>query len=120
MARKKRKGEKEETYEWVPPEFDEKAFLEKDIVSTKTMMISALLAVVFGVLAFGVGSLLGDLSTAALLVIFAGAAGLKYFYRLFRLESVDIDKKLLVGNIAMFVLLALGIWIMLMNEPFTL
>lgn len=30
-----------------------------------------------------------------------------------------MDNKILAGNIAMFIFLALGIWIMLMNKPFT-
>lgn len=119
MARKKKKGEKEETYEWVPPEFDQKEFLQKDLRSTKSLMVTALLAVVFGVIAFAVGSLLGDLQMAAMLVIFIGAALLRNIYPLLRIKAEDVDKKMLVGNIALFILLALGIWIMLMNKPFT-
>lgn len=110
---------KEETYEWVPPEFDEKAFLEKDILSTKSLMISALLAIVFGIIAFGLGTVLGDLKLLGVLLIFIGAAGLKNLYMIFGIKNEDIDKKMLAGNIMLFILLALGIWILLMNEPFT-
>jgi len=120
MAKKKRKGEKEEeAYEWVPPEFDEKAFLENDIKGTKSLMISALLAVVFGIIAFGVGMLLGDLQVLAFVIIVAGAALLPRLYPLLKIDPSVISKGLLAGNIAIFILLALGIWIMLMNEPFT-
>jgi uncharacterized membrane-anchored protein len=119
MAKKRKKEEKEETYEWVPPEFNEKEFLEKDLRSTKSLMVTAVLAVLFGILAFGLGTLLGDLQLAAILLLFVGAASLKRIYPLLGIKESDIDKKVLAGNIALFILLSLGVWIMLMNEPFT-
>lgn len=119
MAKKRKKGEKVETYEWVPPQFDEKEFLKKDLRSTKSLMVTAGLAIPFGILAFGLGTLLGDLQTAAILLIFAGAAALKKIYPLLGIKESDVDNKILAGNIAMFVFLALGIWIMLMNKPFS-
>ena len=120
MAKKKRKGEKEETYEWVPPEFDEKAFLEKDIVVTKSMMITAVLAVVFGALAFLVGSAAGNLVGFVAYII--GAVIVVRALPLlpvFKIKKEDIDKKALAGNVALYVLLALGVWILLMNPPFS-
>lgn len=120
MARKKRKDEKEETYEWVPPEFDEKAFLEKDIEGTKSLMWTALLAVVFGAIAFAIGVAVGqDLATIGVIAIFGGAALLNKFYDLLKLDRESVDKKLLAGNIILFILLSLGVWILLMNEPFS-
>lgn len=118
MAKKRKKVEKEETYEWVPPEFDEKEFLRKDLRSTKSLMVSAGLAIVVGILAFGVGTLLGNLQLIAILLIFAGAASLKKIYPFLGIKESDVDTKILVGNIAVFIFLALGIWILLMNEPF--
>jgi citrate synthase len=57
VARKKRKDEKEaEEYEWIPPEFDEKAFLQKDMVGTKALMYSAVVAILFGALAATLGA----------------------------------------------------------------
>ena len=38
MAKKRKKGEKAETYEWVPPEFNEEEFLKKDLRSTKSLI----------------------------------------------------------------------------------
>ena len=53
VAKKRRKEEEkvEEKYEFKPPDFDEKAFLEKDIVATKTLFVSSLVAVVLGIIA---------------------------------------------------------------------
>lgn len=120
MAKKKRKDEKEETYEWVPPEFDERAFLEKDIVVTKSLMITALLAIAFGILAFAVGDAAGSLVgflvyIAGAIVVIRGLPKLPFL----KIKEEDIDKKTLAGNVALYVLLALGVWILLMNPPFS-
>jgi uncharacterized membrane-anchored protein len=117
MARKKRKDEKEETYEWVPPEFDEKAFLLKDIVGTKALMVTAVMAIVFGVIAFGVGAATNNY--VGFLAYVVGAVALTFSYRLVKINRADIDKKTMIGNIALYFLLALGIWIVMMNPPFT-
>ena len=119
MAKKRKKEEKAETYEWVPPQFDEREFLNKDLRSTKSLMVTAALAILFGIVAFGIGALLGNLQLAGILLIFAGAAALKKVYPLLGIKESAVDKKILAGNIAMFIFLALGIWIMLMNKPFS-
>jgi uncharacterized membrane-anchored protein len=117
MARKKRKDEKEEEYEWVPPEFDEKAFLQKDIIGTKALMITAMMAIIFGIVSFAVGAVINNY--VGFLAYVAGAIFLTYSYRMFKVDRTAIDKKGMVGNIALYFLLALGIWILVMNEPFT-
>jgi uncharacterized membrane-anchored protein len=116
MARKRRKDEKEEEYEWVPPEFDEKAFLLKDIVGTRALMYTAVIGLVFGVAAALVGAAATNYVGA--IVYLAGGALLTYMYKLLKVKTEDLDKKSLIGNIALYFLLALGIWILLMNEPF--
>jgi uncharacterized membrane-anchored protein len=116
MAKKKKKEEKEEAYEWTPPEFDEKAFLLKDITSTKAVMLTAGVALVFGVLAFAAGHFIGV--AGGLVAYLVGAVLLKYIYKWFKLDPEAVDNKLLAGNILMYMLLALGVWILLMNKPF--
>lgn len=117
MARKKRKDEKEEEYEWVPPEFDEKAFLLKDIVGTKALMFTAAMAIVFGIVSFAVGVAINNY--VGFLAYVAGAIALNYSYTLLKINRADIDKKTTIGNVALYFLLALGIWIILMNPPFS-
>jgi uncharacterized membrane-anchored protein len=117
MARKKRKDEKEEEYEWVPPEFDEKAFLLKDIVGTKALMFTAIMAIVFGIVSFAVGAVINNY--VGFLAYLAGAIALNYSYKFLNINRADIDKKTMIGNVALYFLLALGIWIVLMNPPFS-
>ena len=116
MAKKKRKEEKVEDYQWVPPEFDEKAFLLKDIVGTKALMLTALIAVAFGVGSALVGLVGGVL--IALLVYIIGAVILNYVLRYLKVSTSDIDKKTMIGNLLLYLLLALGVWILVINEPF--
>ncbi|OPY30511.1 MAG: hypothetical protein A4E31_00338 [Methanomassiliicoccales archaeon PtaU1.Bin030] len=116
MARKKRKEEKEPEYEWVPPEFDEKAFLVKDIVGTKALMLTAVIAVAFGVAAALIGNAVGVI--VSLIIYLIGAVTLNYVLRYMKISMSDIDKKTMIGNLALYMLLALGIWILLINEPF--
>lgn len=117
MARKKRKDEVEEPkYEFVPPDFDEKAFLEKDIKGTKSLIVAAFLGILAGVLAFA----LTDVSILiGAVVIIACAVGMKYLIPLLGIDSGAIEKKTLAGNILIILLLSLGIWIMLLNPPFS-
>lgn len=117
MAKKRRKDEVEEPkYEFVPPDFDEKTFLEKDVEGTKTLMITALVAIVFGVLAF----LLTDISAIiGGVLIVVGAVALRYIFPLFKVNKNRVENKTMIGNYALMFLLALGIWIMLLNPPFS-
>jgi len=116
MAQKKRKEpEVKEEYNFVPPDFNEKEFLEKDITVTKTVLISALLATVFGVVAY----LTTDLSfVIGLLIIVVGAVALKYIFQFLPVDLSAVENKTWLGNGAMFFFLALGIWILLLNPPF--
>lgn len=116
MARKKRKDEKEDTYEWVPPEFDEKAFLEKDMIGTKALLVTTLIAAVFGLIAFGVGQVATNY--VGFIAYLAGGILLNQLYKMSKIDPAIIDKKLMIGNIALYFLLAMGIWILVMNEPF--
>jgi hypothetical protein len=117
MAQKKRKEEekKESQYEFVPPDFDEKDFLEKDIRATKITLLSFAWGLIFGIAA-GVTNPISPF--IGLLLLFVGIYLLKFFYQLFKIDVKEIDKKGWLGNIAMFFFLFLGTWIMLLNPPF--
>ncbi len=117
MARKKRKDEVEEPkYEFVPPDFDEKAFLEKDIKGTKSLIVATFLGILAGVLAF---ALTGISIYLGIIVIIACAIGLKYLIPFLKIEPSGVDKKTLLGNILIIFLLSLGIWIVMLNPPFS-
>ena len=117
MAKKRRKEEvEEEKYEFVPPDFDEKSFLEKDLRGTDTLLITAVLSVVFGVIAYLAGTVSVILG---LVVLIAGIILLRYFYRIVKVGAKEIEFRMLAGNIVLFFFLSLGIWILLMNPPFS-
>ncbi len=116
MAQKKRKEpEVKEEYNFAPPDFNEKEFLEKDITVTKTVLISALLAVVFGVVAYLTTNLTFIIG---LLIIVIGAVALKWIFQFLPLDLSSVENKTWLGNGAMFFFLALGIWVLLLNPPF--
>ncbi len=117
MAQKKRKEEekKEPQYEFVPPDFDEKDFLEKDIRATKITLLSSAWGLIFGIIA----GLTNSISPfIGLLLLFVGIYLLRFILPLFKIDVKEIDKKGWLGNIAMFFFLFLGTWIMLLNPPF--
>jgi hypothetical protein len=117
MAKKRRKEEvEEEKYEFVPPDFDEKSFLKKDMLGTKTLMITTAMAIVIGIAAYFLGVFNAILGGA---IIIFGAAILRWIYPFFKINVRDVDKKTIAGNILVLMVLSLGIWIMLMNSPFS-
>ena len=114
MAKKKRKEEEEPKYEFVPPDFDEKSFLEKDILGTKALLVATLCAIIAGIVAY----LLTDVSIyLGGVVILAIAILLRWIYPVFHLKSVENRTQL--GNVMIVLLLGLGVWIMLLNTPFS-
>lgn len=117
MAQKKKKeAEKKEDYEWTPPDFNEREFLEKDIRLTKILLVTAGLAVIFAIVAFALTGYDWLIGFAA---IVAGAVALRYIYPFFKIDVKSIEKKTWISNIVLFMFMALGIWILLLNPPFS-
>jgi len=118
MARKKRKVEKkEEEFEWTPPEFDEKAFLEKDIRDTRALVVTVLACVVFAVIAYFVSTAVHF--ALGFVVLLAGLYSLRFIYPLAKVDRESIEMKSMAGNYLLFFLLFLGLWILFMNPPFS-
>jgi hypothetical protein len=116
MAQKKHKEEpKEEKFEWVPPDFDEREFLEKDIKATRILLVTALIGTILAIVAALTTPMTALIGAAIILI---GAVGLKWFYQFFKIDTKELDKKTWASNIALFLLLSLGLWIVLMNPPF--
>jgi len=124
MAKKKRREstEPEDTYEFIPPEFDEKEFLLKDIYGTRILIVVSLLAVLVGAVAACIQSFIeSDWGYGVgLLLILLVIIGLKQFLILLRFRIDLMDQKMLIGNYILFFFLSLGIWIILLNEPFSI
>jgi hypothetical protein len=118
MARKKRKVEKEEEeYEWVPPEFDEKAFLQKDIKGTRALIVTVLSCLGFAIIGYFVSvSVHWALGFVAL---FAGIILLTFIYPYVGVDRALLERKTIIGNYALFFLLFLGLWVLFLNPPFS-
>jgi len=118
MAKKKRRApkEEEEKYEFVPPEFDEREFLLKDIQVTKVLWVVTALAVVMGFVAYYFSEMAGEMAVG-LLILLVSLLGLKQMLTLFRFDVSEIENKSMFGNYLLFFFLFLGVWIICMNPP---
>lgn len=118
MAKKKRRApkKKEEEYEFVPPEFDEREFLETDIYTTKMLGVTVVLAIILGVFGFFLHQAMGVWAGFLLLLVSLGALGT--ILQVFRFNVSGIEKKTLLGNYLTFLFLFLATWIIALNPPF--
>lgn len=118
MAKKKRRvpEEKEEKYEFVPPEFDEKEFLIKDIQVTKICWTVTILSIIMGMVAYFFSEVTVSMAVG-FLILLVSLLGLKQLLSFLRFDMSEIDTKGMLGNYLLFTLLFLGIWILCMNPP---
>ena len=115
--RKKEKVKKEEEYEFRPPEFDEKEFIEKELRDTRTVLLTVGYAALFGILATVIAHLSNSLIGISFLLVFVGIYSLKYFYPIVRVKTSEFQKKNWAGNVAWFFLTFLAVWVLTFNYP---
>ena len=124
MAKKRRIIEKkaqEEEYEFVPPEFDEQEFIRKDLYGTKVAFLVVAFSIVIGILCSCLEKLFLPEKTGlflGLLLLFLGVVAIKPFLKLVKFVPDLLERKSMVGNYLLYLLLALGVWILLVNPPF--
>ena len=122
MAKKRRIIEKkaqEEDYEFVPPEFDEEEFIRKDLYGTRVLFVVVAFAVIIGILCSCVQKAFTDVGLfLGLLLLFLGVSAIKPLLKLVRFDPELLERKTMVGNYLLYLLLGLGIWILLVNPPF--
>jgi len=119
MAKKKRRvaTKPEEEYEFIPPEFDEKEFILKDLYATKVFIVVTILAVVMG----AVGAMMYGIDPDGLwkflgiALLFLVIIGMKEFLKILRFDPDLLESKTMIGNYILFLFLALGVWILLIN-----
>lgn len=117
MAKKRKVGEpKEPEYEFVPPEFDEKEYIYKDLYGTKVTIIIAILAVVVGVCAGCITNIWNWVGGLVLMIVVL--AGMKPFLRLIRFDTDLVETKTMLGNYILYLLLTIGVWTLVINPPF--
>lgn len=117
---KKRKKEKEvkEEYEFVPPDFDEREFLLKELKDTRTVLFTVGYAVIFGVVAGLISNFDEELALIGLALVLGGLLSLKYFYPLVKIDISGFQKKNWAGNVAWFFFTFLAMWVLTFNYPF--
>ena len=121
MAKKRRIIEKkaQEEYEFVPPEFDEEEFIRKDLYGTKVLFVVVAFSAIIGILCSCVQKAFTDAGLIlALLLLFLGVAAIKPLLKLVRFDPDLLERKTMVGNYILYLLLGLGVWILLLNPPF--
>ena len=117
MATKGKGGEPQEPEaEFVPPEFDEKEYIYKDLYGTKVTIICAVLAVIVGICAGCITNMWSWLGGLLLLVVVL--LGMKQFLTLLRFDAELVETKTMLGNYILYILLALGVWTLMVNPPF--
>ncbi len=120
MAKKRRKSDKEpeEEYEFKPPEFDEKEFIERELRDTRIVVVTVVYAIALGVVAGLLCMSNRNLIGPAFLVVLAGMFSLPWVYRAARIDLKAFQKRNWLGNIGTFFFTFLAIWILLLNPPF--
>lgn len=119
MAKKRKKDkEPQEDYQFVPPDFDEKEFLRKEMRDIRTALLTIVFAVVFGAVAGIIAIASPDFALVGLIIVIAGMVALPTIYRFLRVDTSAFQKKNWAGNFGTFFFTFLAIWVMLMNPPF--
>ncbi len=114
MAKKRRKEEEEE---FKLPEFDEVAFLRKEITGAKMILIVMLLAIVAAVLSYVL-----TLAGVVIVAFFAGLAlvlFLKYIPKMFGIDTDGLERKDWFGYGSTYFFAWLAVWVLVMNVPFS-
>lgn len=113
-----RKGE--EDYEFIPPDFDEDAFIHKELVSFRTTLILFLWAIVAAAVSWGAFAAMGGARTGWLVGIGIAAVFFLGLKRLFSLLKVDIKhfgKREWLGTAALYFFTWLSFFIIAINPP---
>lgn len=121
MAKKKRRitEKPEEEYEFTPTEFNEREFILKDIYMTKIFLVVMVLAIITGIIGAAVTFNVGNHGwIIATLISFAICASLTKILGALGFRMDMVEAKSMAGNYLLFLVLALGICILLINEPF--
>ena len=130
MAKKRKivAKSKEPEYEFVPPDFDEREFILKDIYGTKITLAVTVIAVVIGIICGFIDKSM-EQDTAlyiGLFLMFGVMFLLKKILKLIRLDpdllsagsqSTGSSTKSMVGNYFVYLFLCLAIWIVFINPP---
>ncbi len=123
MAKKKRRiiEQPEDEYEFTPTEFNEREFILKDLYMTKVFVVVMVLGLIMGV----VGALITDHAgnmgwILATIVVFIVCGLMNKILSLMGFRMDMVEAKSMLGNYLLYLCLALGICILMINPPFSI
>ena len=120
MAKKRRKHEEEkEEKEYKSPDFDEREFLEEELLTGKATIMAALISLPIGILIYMITAPMGQ--DNAWLGFMIGILGIGSLWLLFPVINIDVKKlkpRQWFGPISTYIFTFLAIWILLVNPPF--
>ncbi len=121
MAKRKGGDEPEESYDFIPPDFDEDGFIHKEMVSfrtTSTLVAVGILSAIVSWLVFpAVGEGLGW--WVGLLIAAAGFAALKPLYKVLKFDISHYGRREWMGNGFLMFFTWLAFFMILLNPPFS-
>lgn len=115
MVAKKKKVEEE--FEFIPPEFDEKEYIMKDLADSKIVILTTVIGILVGALAATatvyVSPFLGFLIIVVMLfVIF------RFIYRALHVNLANFKRSDYLYKGGTYLITAIALWILLLNPPF--
>ncbi|MFO7793068.1 MAG: hypothetical protein R6W73_08870 [Candidatus Saliniplasma sp.] len=119
MAKRRKKDEEEDGYEYEFPEFDRKEYMLDEIRKGKCVYISVALAPIFSIIALFVFNYSGHEALLGFLVGLTGIAILKTLFQMVGIEVSELGKKEWAMSVAMYLFTFLAVWVILMNPPFS-
>ncbi len=116
MAKKKKAEEEEDIF--VPPEFNEREYIEKDLRDSKILIMTTIWGLVAGLSAAAATIFVNNSPLGFLLIIVFIVALFKLVYRLLNVDVTRFKRSDYVIKVATVLFTALAIWILLVNPPF--
>ncbi len=122
MAKKKRRivEEPKEEYEFTPEAFNEREFVLKDLYGSRVFLVVVVLSLVVGLIA-GIlcnNNIGGEYDwVISTIIVFAVLGLTKKILTVLGFRPEMLDGKTLIGNYLVYLAMALGICILMVNAP---
>lgn len=114
MAKKKKV---EEEFTFVPPDFDEKEFIEKDLTDSKVVIFVTVFGIIIGAVAAAVTIYVSSI-LAFLIILVMSYALFKFILKALKVDTSTYQRKDYLFKGGTYLITAIALWILLLNPPF--